>query len=499
VSVSTLTLTPGTSTTLVPGAGAGAQPHHHSPAPARPPTGAHAQAHARAITGDYDTWLSHVFPAAGCSHPIRLAGQIATVEADTGRLLHVAATETMPDGVIYKNCGNRRSAVCPSCAETYRRDAFELIRTGLVGGKTVPASIASHPAVFVTLTAPGFGPVHTRRTSRTGRALPCRPRRQPQPCPHGVDLRCNRNHTADEHTLGTPLCPDCYDHRAQVVWNNQAGELWRRTRINLDRTLTRQARRLGIDPKTLRLRYAKVAEMQRRGVIHFHAILRLDGAHPDLPGLILPPPDQLDVADLHQAVTTAVTATAFTTDPHPDQPAGWTITWGTQLDIRPIRLTGDGDLTDTAAAGYLAKYATKSTEATGHTSRRLDADTIHVYADPAGTHPQRLVAACWTLGRHRDWAALRRWAHMLGYGGHFLTKARHYSLTFAELRAIRITWRRAQQQQAEHDRETTLVIGWLTYIGAGWRTNGDALLANTAAAKARERRQAARDELATTH
>ena len=32
-------------------------------------------------------------------------------------------------------------------------------------------------------------------------------------------------------------------------------------------------------------------------------------------------------------------------------------------------------------AGYLAKYATKSTEITGHVSARLTADTIDLYAD----------------------------------------------------------------------------------------------------------------------
>lgn len=491
MNASTLTLAPST-----PVLGTGVTAETTTPT-GRPAVTAQEHVLARASRDDYHTWLSHVFGAAGCAHPIRLAGEVATVEAGTGRLLHLASTESMPDGVIYKPCGNRRTTVCPSCAEVYRRDAFELIRTGLVGGKTVPTTVAAHPAVFVTLTAPGFGPVHTRRTNRAGRVLPCRARRHPDLCPHGIALRCSRRHAEDEHALGTPLCPDCYDHHHQVVWNNHAGELWRRTRIQLDRHLHRHARTAGIDPQTVRLRYAKVAEMQRRGVIHFHIILRLDGAHPDLPGMILPPPTGLGAGDLEQLVTTA-TGTAFTTGPHPDQPAGWPITWGTQLDIRPIRLTGDGELTDTAAAGYLAKYATKSTEQTGHTSRRLDHETIEAYADPAGSHPQRLVYACWKLGRTKPWVSLRRWAHMLGYGGHFLTKARHYSLTFRDLRERRTTWRR-QQQQAEHDQETTLVVNWLTYIGAGWRTTGDALLANTAAAKARERRQIARQELATNN
>jgi hypothetical protein len=97
---------------------------------------------------------------------------------------------------------------------------------------------------------------------------------------------------------------------------------------------------------------------------------------------------------------------------------------------------------------------------------------------------------------------------MLGFGGHFLTKARHYSLTFKQLRDTRITWRRdhntddddqadAAIRTAEHtSEETTLVVGLLTYAGTGWRTTGDAALANTAAALARARTDAAREELA---
>ena len=46
--------------------------------------------------------------------------------------------------------------------------------------------------------------------------------------------------------------------------------------------------------------------------------------------------------------------------------------------------------------------------------------------------------------------------------------------------------------------ETTLVVGSWTYAGIGWHTTGDALLANTSAALARERRRAAKDALAST-
>ena len=41
-------------------------------------------------------------------------------------------------------------------------------------------------------------------------------------------------------------------------------------------------------------------------------------------------------------------------------------------------------------------------------------------------------------------ARFRAWAHMLGYGGHFLTKSRRYSVTFGQLRAARTEHRRQQ-------------------------------------------------------
>jgi hypothetical protein len=95
---------------------------------------------------------------------------------------------------------------------------------------------------------------------------------------------------------------------------------------------------------------------------------------------------------------------------------------------------------------------------------------------------------------------------MLGYGGHFLTKARRYSVTFKLLRDTRVAFRRQQDQadgtagvirSVDHlDEETTLIVGALTFAGVGWHTSGDALLANTAAAMARARHEAGREELA---
>ena len=66
-------------------------------------------------------------------------------------------------------CKTRRASRCPPCAEVYSADTYQLIRAGLSGGKGVPGSVATHPCVFTTLTAPSFGPVHLSR-EKDGRA-----------------------------------------------------------------------------------------------------------------------------------------------------------------------------------------------------------------------------------------------------------------------------------------------------------------------------------------
>ena len=78
-------------------------------------------------------------------------------------------------------------------------------------------------------------------------------------------------------------------------------------------------------------------------------------------------------------------STTFRTPPHPRNPQGWPIAWGPQLDIRPVNFTKE--LTDTSVAGYLAKYATKSSETTGHLSTRITTDTINSYRTLATQTP----------------------------------------------------------------------------------------------------------------
>ena len=361
----------------------------------------------------------------GCLQPVLLRGRADYIDGGTGELIHRYTTVHEPGGVLPIACKTRRVSRCPPCAEVYRADTYQLIHAGLTGGKGIPATVADHPCVFVTLTAPSFGPVHARR-EKDGRVLACRPRRKDKTCPHGIRLSCSEKHAREDDRLGEPLCPDCYDYAGAVLFNACAPELWRRFTITLRRTLARQAGLTGQAlAAQLRVSYAKVAEYQRRGVVHFHAIIRLDGPA----GPADAPAAWVTIALLTAAIDQAARAVSVTTPAAPGLPAR-VLTWGRQLDIRPI--TTNGDVTDTKVAAYVAKYATKAAECTGTLDRRLTpADRI---ADlPVRDHARRHIAACLRLGKLSQLKELRlaAWAHMLGFRGHFSTKSRAYSVTSA--------------------------------------------------------------------
>jgi hypothetical protein len=449
----------------------------------------------RATRDDYQHWLSTALAAGGCVRPIRLHGTARDIDASTGEVLRDLDTGDLPDKAIYVPCGDRRASVCPPCAETYRADTYQLIRAGLAGGKGMPESVAIHPCVFATFTAPSFGPVHTRVITPGGQVARCRPRRKASYCPHGRRLSCGQRHNEDDVSLGKPLCPGCYDYNATVVWNAHAPELWRRTVIGIRRHLDKLARQHGVRVK---LSYAKVAEFQRRGLIHFHAIFRLDGHDPNHPERTVLPHPALTADVLTDVIRQVTGVTWFATVPHPAKPRGWDIRWGAQVDPRVVRLTDDGEITDVAVASYLAKYATKSTEPVGVLPAKITPANAAAYANPT-THQGRLIAACLKLGAcpHQDFKALRRWAHMLGYRGHFATKSRRYSTTMRALRVARRDWKRRQHPLRErHGEKTVITLTDLQWAGRGWQTQGDALLALSAAARAREHRRVVREETA---
>src|SRR5262249_12682417 len=158
-------------------------------------------------------------------------------------------------------------------------------------------------------------------------ALPCHPRRNAPVCEHGQPLTCYVRHRPGDLQIGQPLCLDCYDHDGHVVWNNRAGELWRRTRQAVDRYLNTPARHR--HPPSMRVSQGKAAESQAGGAAHFHALFRVDGLDDAAPGHLIAPPTGITAADLEDAVRRAAAVISYRTPPHPVQPGGWLITWGT--------------------------------------------------------------------------------------------------------------------------------------------------------------------------
>ena len=453
-------------------------------------------------SGRFDAWSEALARVGNCSHPVRLHGHSHRVDTDTGEILSSYSSSDEPLGVTYVRCGNRRASECPSCSRLYAGDMFQLIRAGVAGGKTVPETVAENPLVFATVTAPAFGRVHGRRD--TGRLCHPTPLNGALCCRHGSPTGCHTAHAEDDPALGQPLCGDCYDYASQVVWQWWSPDLWRRFTIALRRlvakTLGVPASRLG---KHATVQYAKVAECQLRGVVHFHALVRLDG--PKTPDGFAPAPGSIDARVLSDLVQRAAASVRLTVPGVDDHDPTRVLAFGRQLDARPVKTSRRTDAPDRAltpeqVAGYLAKYATKSATDTGATDnphhQRLRA-TARRLAARSKTSDQ-------TSG-HEDgpYELLGKWVHMLGFRGHFATKSRRYSITLGALRRAR---RRAQALIAEHrtsgrpldlaaleadlladdEDETTLVIGHWSYAGTGWATEAETLLATAAAARARE-------------
>src|SRR5579875_1388962 len=268
---------------------------------------------------DFRAWERQFASSGTCTNPIRLRGRIDAIDLETGETAPVYHTATEPGGVLLIPCGNRRENVCVPCSAIYKCDARQLVRAGLAGGKGIPETIAAHPCVFATLTAPSFGPVHSRRM-RGKTVLPCRPRRDAKArrCPHGRDISYPTRHVEDDPRLGQPMCSECYDYETAVLFNAYAGKLWRRFTTYLPRHLARLA---GVTQKALRsvvrVRYVKVGEYQARGIVHFHAVIRLDAHGADYQ----PPPARYTADLLCDAIRQAAAAVSLTVSPGPAGPA----------------------------------------------------------------------------------------------------------------------------------------------------------------------------------
>lgn len=457
----------------------------------------------RRLTGaDFEAWRRQVARIGACSHPVRIRGAAHAVDLATGDVLASFSSAGQPDGTVLLPCGDRRASVCPSCAETYRRDSWYLIAAGLRGGELAadrPTSrgiaaagglprLVGHPMVFATFTAPGFGAVHRDREG-----LPCRPRRHGGTCEHRMPLGCSVRHGPDDPDVGAPICVDCYAYEAAVLWNASVSALWDKTMFAAYSALARlgsalAGQRLTVRSvrKLVRVSYAKVAEWQKRGTIHLHVVARLDGVDPDGPARVVPPPEWATVELLADVLSEAA-GTAEVGLPGVD-PAWPIATWGPQFDVREVTADGSG-----AYAGYLAKYASKSAGDTlgGLPVRRmghLEVAVLRSGRSRVSDHGRRLALTAVDLAEHPACGGLRlaENAHQAGYRGHFMTRSRRYSSTRMALKDARRRWSVTETRRSAgsadpwvmaSDTEHVAVIGDWSYIGSGYASLADGEIA----------------------
>ena len=459
------------------------------------------QAIRRAASARYESWWQRCAAVGFCANPIQASAYDPDLRARVPVMIR---------------CGNRRAAICPSCSDLYAADTWQLVHAGTQGGHHgMPESTAARPQVFVTLTAPSFGKVHTSNIHAGQPHRACHPADTGKAhCSHGKPLWCNTIHQHDDPNVGQPLCPDCYDYTGHVLFNWHAPELWRRFTIALRRVLSRHLRHRGFDPNAVRVSFVKVAEYQRRAVIHYHVLIRLDPRDEDssataesgsavsgeeLAALVL--------QAAHQVRLPVTMEPAADIRGQGDMCEDRVLRFGAQIDTQ-VLTTGAGRGSESTpglarrVAAYLAKYTTKSVGEFGIAARRISAQAIAELDIPI--HTRRILSGIADLGALPGNAAMLAWLHTLGYRGHITTKSRRYSITMTRLRAARHDWRIRRACQPEHDdwqHNSNDQQDWSTRTyelsdwridGAGHRDDGERLLVHTAALRAREYRHLAR-------
>jgi hypothetical protein len=300
-------------------------------------------------------------------------------------------------------------------------------------------------------------------------------------------------HDPRDTAIGEPLCADCYDYSGAVLFNWWAPELWRRFTVNLRRSLAVLLEYREADlAERVRISFAKVAEFQRRAVVHFHAIIRLDRPGDEW----LPPVVDVPAATLEEAARGAIDRARLVVEGVADEAI--VLRWGDENDVQEIGDRPDlseGQLTPEKVAAYVSKYTIKGAEDFGIGGRPLDGDEARRRG--LSNHVVRIIDKANELfdsieGLER----LARWTHMLGFRGHFATKSRRFSVTLGSLRRARADYRRRRDLQArgivrelgtyQAEDDTTLLVGEWRFVGVGYTTSGDAALAAASAAYARE-------------
>lgn len=234
----------------------------------------------------------------------------------------------------------------------------------------------------------------------------------------------------------------------------------------------------------------KVVELQRRGLPHFHAVVRLDAASE--PGQ--PPTEAattISAQDLAVLVRQAATTTALAL------PGDKTVRFGEQIDVKIIMTANrqqndESQISGRQIAGYLAKYVTKSVADFGIAMRRLSPGAIDQL--DVTDHVREILRAIAAISAEDPYTDMIAWLHTLGYRGHIVSKSRQFSTTLTALRERRTEWRKSQTRDAvpaTAGGPTDEPIPW-QFQRSGHVSLGDRVLAGSASGRAQELRIAAR-------
>ena len=452
----------------------------------------------RATRDDYEHWLGTA-PGRRRMRPARsgCAAPSATSTPAPARSSHASTPTTPPDKVIYLPCGDRRASVCPPCAETYRADTYQLIRAGLAGGKGMPESVAVHPCVFATFTAPSFGPVHTRVVTTGGKVARCRPRRKASYCPHGRRISCGQRHKEDRRLPGQAAVPRLL-------------RLQRRRRLERPRLRAvaphhhhpapppRQARQSPRRPGPAVLRQSRRVPAPRPDPLPRHLPPRRHRPRPPRAHRPAAPGDHRRRARR----------------PHPPGrptdlvrhrlPPGQAERLGHHLGRpgRPARRPGSPTTARSPTSRSPRTWPSTPPRAPSPSASRPAGSpptTPTIYADPR-THQGRLIAACLSSAATRTRTS-RRCAAGRTCSATAATSPPRAAATpppCAPCAPPAATGSAASTRPPHHhgDQTPSSPCTDLEWAGRGWRTTGDALLALSAAARAREHRRIAREESA---
>src|SRR5262249_45927013 len=146
--------------------------------------------------------------------------------------------------------------------------------------------------------------------------------------------------------------------------------------------------------------------------------IRLDRAMPAYRAHdVKPPAERFSIQLLEDALRRVVDDVRA---PLPDELGGGAVRWGGELDVRRLDAHERRRV-----AGYLATYATKSTELAGGVLHRV---AEHQLEDlPVRDHVRAYRRHAFALNSAHGDRRLAATAHQLGYRGHCLTKSRRYS------------------------------------------------------------------------